>query len=197
MSAFRTASLLVTLAALLASAGAASAAGPTETVQAAVQRVFADDGTVQVKTGPAAEHRAQIRRVAESLFDFREMARRSLGDRWEALPQADQGEFTRLFTNLIVASSMGKVELYAGEIRYLGERVDGAEAAVQSQMVTAKGSQVNVEYRLNHPQDRWTVYDVSVDGVSLVGNYKTQFSHLLQHTSFIDLLKTMRQKTGS
>ena len=197
MSAFRTASLLVTLAALLALAGAASAAGPTETVQTAVQRVFADDGTVQVKTGPPAEHRAQIRQVAESLFDFREMARRSLGDRWESLSQADQGEFTRLFTNLIVASYMGKVELYAGEIRYLGERVDGAEAAVQSQMVTPKGSQVNVEYRLNHPQDRWTVYDVSVDGVSLVGNYKTQFNHLLQRTSFADLLKILRQKAGS
>ncbi len=197
MSAFRTASLLVTLAALLASAGAASAAGPTETIQTAVQRVFADDGTVQVKTGPTAERRAQIRHVADSLFDFKEMARRSLGDRWEALSQADQGEFTRLFTNLIVASYMGKIELYAGEIRYLGERVDGAEAAVESQMVTPKGSQVNVEYRLNRPQDRWTVYDVSVDGVSLVGNYKTQFNHLLQHTSFADLLKTLRQKTGS
>lgn len=96
-----------------------------------------------------------------------------------------------------VASYMGKIELYAGEIRYLGERVDGAEAAVQSQLVTPKGSQVNVEYRLNHPQDRWTVYDVSVDGVSLVGNYRTQFSHVLQRTSFDDLLKTLRQKAGS
>jgi len=197
MSAFRAASLLITFATLLASAGAASAAGPTETVQAAVQRVFAENGAVQVKAGPTAEHRAQIRQVAETLFDFREMARRSLGDRWDSLPQADRGEFTRLFTNLIVASYMGKVELYAGEIRYLGERVDGEEAAVESQLVTPKGSQVNVEYRLNHPQDRWTVYDVSVDGVSLVGNYKTQFNHLLQRTSFADLLKTMRQKAGS
>ncbi len=135
--------------------------------------------------------------MTETFFDFREMARRSLGDRWESLSQTDQSEFTRLFTNLIVASYMGKIELYAGEIRYLGERVDDAEAAVQSQIVTPKGSQVNVEYRLNHPQDRWTVYDVSVDGVSLVGNYKTQFNHLLQHTSFADLLKTLRQKAGS
>ena len=87
------------------------------------------------------------------------MARRSLGDRWEALSQADQGEFTRLFTNLIVASYMGKIELYAGGIRYLGERVDGAAAAVEFQIVTPIGSQVNVKYRLNRPQDRWTVYD--------------------------------------
>lgn len=65
---------------------------------------------------------------------------------------------------------------------------------MQAQLVTPKGSQVNVEYRLNHPQDRWTAYDVSVDGASLVGNYKTQFNHLLQRTSFADLLKTMRQK---
>lgn len=197
MSTLRTASLLVTLAALLVPAGAAYAAGPTETVQAAVQRVIADDGSAQVKMGPTAEQRAQIRQVAESLFDFREMARRSLGDRWGALSQADQGEFVRLFTNLIVASYMGKVELYAGEIRYLGERVDGAEAAVESQLTTPKGSQINIEYRLNHPQDRWTVYDVSVDGVSLVGNYKTQFNHVLQRNSFANLLMTLRQKAGS
>lgn len=197
MRVFRAASLLTMLAALLGPAGAASAAGPTETVLAAVQRVFPDGGTAAINAGPTAEHRAQIRQVAESLFDFREMARRSLGDRWEALSQADQREFTRLFTNLIVASYMGKVELYARDIRYLGEQVDGAEATVQSQLVTPKGSPVNLEYHLYRPQDRWTVYDVSVDGVSLVGNYRTQFSHLLRRTSFTDLLKTMREKAGS
>jgi phospholipid transport system substrate-binding protein len=197
MSALRTFSLFVTLAALSAFAGPAAAASPTETVQAAIQRVFADDGATQVRTASTADHRAQIRQVAESLFDFREMARLSLGDRWQSLSDAEQGEFTRLFTNLIVASYTSKIDLYAGDIRYLGERVDGAEAAVQSQLVTPKGSQISLEYRLNYGQERWTVYDVSVDGVSLVGNYKTQFTHLLQRTSFADLLKTMRQKAGS
>lgn len=198
MGAYRTWSLVVTLVALLAPAGAAFAAGPTETVQTAVQRVLADDGAAQVRMASSAERRVQIRQGAETLFDFREMARRSLGDRWEVLSRVDQDEFVRLFTNLIATSYMSKIELYAGEpIRFLGEQVNGEDAAVQSRMVTPKGSQVDVEYRLYHAQDRWVVYDVSVNGVSLVGNYRTQFNHLLQRTSFADLLKTMRQKAGS
>ena len=198
MGALRTWSLVVTLVALLDSAGMAFAASPTETVQTAVERVLTNDGAAQVKLASTAERRAQIRQGAEALFDFKEMARRSLGDRWEVLSRADQDEFTRLFTNLIATSYMSKIELYAGEpILYLGEQVNGEGAAVQSRMVTPKGSQVDVEYHLYHAQDRWVVYDVSVSGVSLVGNYRTQFSHLLQRTSFADLLKTMRQKAGS
>ena len=198
MGALRTWSLVVTLVALLDSAGMAFAASPTETVQTAVERVLTNDGAAQVKLASTAERRAQIRQGAEALFDFKEMARRSLGDRWEVLSRADQDEFVRLFTNLIAASYMSKIELYAGEpILFLGEQVNGEGAAVQSRMVTPKGSQVDVEYHLYHAQDRWVVYDVSVSGVSLVGNYRTQFSHLLQRTSFADLLKTMRQKAGS
>lgn len=197
MSALRAISLFVAVAALPALAGLAVAASPTETVQAAIQRVFGGDGAAEVRAASTPEHRARIRQVAESLFDFSEMARLSLGDRWQSLSQAERVEFTRLFTNLIVASYTSKIDLYAGEIRYLGERVDGADAAVQSRLVTPKGSQINLDYHLNHGQERWTVYDVSVDGVSLVGNYKTQFSHLLQRTTFADLLKTMRQKAGS
>jgi phospholipid transport system substrate-binding protein len=198
MGTFRTCSLVVTLVALLASAGSAFAASPTETVQTAVQRVLVNDGAAQVKLASSAERRAQIRQGAEALFDFREMARRSLGDRWEVLSRADQDEFVRLFTDLIAASYMNKIEMYAGEpIVFLGEQVNGEGASVQSRMVTPKGSPVEVEYQLYRTQDRWLVYDVSVNGVSLVGNYRTQFSHLLQRTSFAELLKTMRQKAGS
>ena len=197
MNASRACSLLVALVALLVSAGTAFAASPTETIQAVVQRVLTDNGATQVKLASAAERQAQIRQGAEALFDFKEMARRSLGDRWEVLSRADQDEFVRLFTNLIAASYMSKIELYGGEpIRYLGERVNGSDAAVQSRMVTAKGAQIDVEYRLYRPQDRWMVYDVTVSGVSLVGNYRMQFNHLLQRTSFADLLKTLRQKAA-
>jgi len=189
---------VVTIVALLASAETALAAGPMETVQAVVQKVFAADDAVQVNLGSAPERQARIRQGAEALFDFREMAHRSLGDRWEVLVGADRDEFVRLFTNLIAASYMSTIDLHAGKpILFLGEQMSGEEAAVRSQMITAKGAQVDVEYHLYHPQDRWVVYDVSMNGVSLVGNYRTQFSRLLQRTTFDDLLKTMRQKAGS
>jgi phospholipid transport system substrate-binding protein len=190
--------LLATTLALLTSGGFAWAAGPTETVQAAIQRVLTENGTAQAKVVSTDDRRTRIREAAESLFDFREMARRSLGERFDALSPADEKEFVRLFTNLIAVSYLNKIEAYAGEpIRYLGERVDGVDASVSSRLVTAKGSQVDVAYRLYRAQDRWAVYDVSVDGVSLVDNYKMQFSRLIQRSSFADLLKTLRQKAGS
>ena len=99
---------------------------------------------------------------------------------------------------LIANSYMGKIEQYAGEpISYVGERVDGNAAVVQSRVVTPKGSQIQVEYRLNKTGDRWAVYDLYVDGVSLVANYKTQFSRMIQRGSFADVLKALRQKAGS
>jgi phospholipid transport system substrate-binding protein len=191
-------SVLVAAIVLLASAGVGWAASPTETVQTAIQRVFDESGAGKARAVSIEERRVHIRLAAESLFDFRDMARRSLGSRFEELSPADQSEFVRLFTNLIALSYMGKVEAYAGEpIQYLGERVDGTDASVQSRLVTAKGSQVDVAYRLHQIGDRWSVYDVSVDGVSLVDNYRMQFGRMIQRTSFAELLKTLRTKVGS
>ena len=191
-------SVLVATIVLLASASTGWAASPTETVQTAIQRVFDESGAGKARTASLEERRVHIRLAAESLFDFRDMARRSLGARFDELSPADQSEFVRLFTNLIALSYMSKVEAYAGEpIHYLGERVDGTDASVQSRLVTVKGSQVDVAYRLHQIGDRWSVYDVSVDGVSLVENYRTQFGRMIQRTSFAELLKTLRAKVGS
>ena len=191
-------SLVLTATILLTSLNAAWSSEPTDTVQGAIQRVFDTSSVEKIKTAPAAERQAQIRQVAESLFDFRDMARRSLGPRFEELGAADQGEFVQLFTNLIAASYMSKVEAYAGEpIQYLDETVNGTDARVASRLVTTKGSQVNVDYRLHRADNRWTVYDVVIDGVSLVENYRMQFSRLIQRTSFAELLKTLRAKAGS
>ena len=191
-------SVFVAAIVLLAWSSAGWAASPTETVQTAIQRVFDESGAGKARAASLEERRVLIRLAAESLFDFRDMARRSLGARFDELSPADQSEFVRLFTNLIALSYMGKVEAYAGEpIHYLGERVDGADASVQSRLVTVKGSQVDVAYRLHQIGDRWSVYDVSVDGVSLVENYRTQFGRMIQRTSFADLLKTLRAKVGS
>jgi phospholipid transport system substrate-binding protein len=183
---------------LLASAGVAAAASPTETVRVAVKQVFPEQGAIPAPKVSTDQRRAQIRQVAESLFDFQEMSRIALGGYWTQVSPADKDEFTRLFASLIANSYMGKIEQYAGEpISYVGERVDGNAAVVQSRVVTPKGSQIQVEYRLNKTGDRWAVYDLYVDGVSLVANYKTQFSRMIQRGSFADVLKALRQKAGS
>ena len=103
------------MAVLLASAGSAVAAGPTETVQGAVQRVFSQPDGSAVKKVSTAERRADIRKVAESLFDFPEMSRRALGPAWDTVSPAEKDEFVRLFTSLIANAYMGKIEQYTGE----------------------------------------------------------------------------------
>jgi phospholipid transport system substrate-binding protein len=190
--------LSIMMAVLVAAAGTTTAAGPTETVQTAVQQVFSRPGDPAVKTVSTAQRRADIRKVAESLFDFNEMSERSLGGAWAQASPAERQEFIRLFSALIAAAYMGKIEQYAGEpITYVGERVNGDEAAVQSRVVTPKGSEVGIEYRMYRADGRWTVYDIYVDGISLVGSYKAQFNRIIQRGSFADLLKQLRLKVGS
>ena len=189
----------IIMAVVLAAAGTATAAGPTETVKAAVQQVFAQPGSPAAKASSIAERRAQIRKVTETLFDFDEMSQRSLGKAWAQASPTEQKEFVRLFGSLIANAYMGRIEQYAGEpIEYVGERIEGDDAKVQSRVVTPKGSEVPIEYRLYRGTDgRWTVYDIYVDGFSLVGSYKAQFNRLLQRGTFADLLKQLRQKAGS
>ena len=189
----------IIMAVLLAAASPATAASPTETVKAAVQQVFAQPDSPAAKTPSVAERRAQIRKVTEVLFDFDEMSQRSLGKAWAQASAAEQKEFVRLFGGLIANAYMGRIEQYAGEpITYVGERIEGDDARVQSRVVTPKGSEVPIEYRLYRGTDgRWTVYDIYVDGFSLVGSYKAQFNRLLQRGTFADLLKQLWQKAGS
>jgi phospholipid transport system substrate-binding protein len=197
--------LMMVMAVLLAAAEPTAAAvgpmatvGPTATVKGAVDQVFAGQDGAAVKKVSTAERRADIRKVAENLFDFQEMSRRSLGPTWDTVSPAEKQEFIRLFTNLIANSYMGKIEQYTGEpIRYESEQVDGSEASVLSRVVTPKGAEIGIEYRLFRGEDRWAVYDVRVDGISLVNSYKAQFNRLLQRGSFAELLKQLRQKAGS
>jgi phospholipid transport system substrate-binding protein len=190
--------LNIMMAVLLAAAGTATAAGPTETVQMAVQQVFSSQNGPAVKTLSTAERRADVRKITESLFDFSDMSERSLGSAWTQASPAQQQEFIRLFSALIANAYLSRIEQYAGEpITYLGEKVDGDEASVQSRVVTPKGSEVGLDYRLYRADSRWAVYDIYVEGISLVGSYKAQFNRILQRGSFADLLKQLRQKVGS
>lgn len=166
---------------------------PTETVKSRVDEALQSLG--QSAGGSVEARRAEIRRVADSLFDFTEMSRRALGRHWADRTAEEREEFVRLFTDLMARSYIGKMDRYAGEaIAYTGERVDGNEASVQSQVVTAKGSRIPVEYRLHRASEGWTAYDVFIENVSLVGTYRSQFDRVIRTESFASLLERLRQK---
>ena len=190
--------LMTLTAALLLglTASVAAALTPTETVKSRVDQALQ---SLSQTANPGAEaserRRADIRRAADTLFDFPDMSRRALGRHWTDRTPAEREEFTRLFTDLIARTYIGKIDRYAGEsIAYVGERVDGDEASVRSQVVTAKGSQIPVEYRLHRANDTWSAYDVLIENVSLVGTYRSQFDRIIKAESFADLLRRLREK---
>jgi phospholipid transport system substrate-binding protein len=190
--------LMTLTAALLLglTASVAAALTPTETVKSRVDEALQ---SLSQTANPGAEaserRRADIRRAADTLFDFPDMSRRALGRHWTDRTPAEREEFTRLFTDLIARTYIGKIDRYAGEsIAYVGERVDGDEASVRSQVVTAKGSQIPVEYRLHRANDTWSAYDVLIENVSLVGTYRSQFDRIIKAESFADLLRRLREK---
>ena len=187
----------LTAAVLLgATATAAQAVTPTETVKMRVEQALQSVGQTPATTPEGVERRrTEIRRAADSLFDFTEMSRRALGRHWEERTPAERDEFVKLFTDLMARSYVGKIDRYAGEsIAYTGENVNGDEATVQSQVVTAKGSQIPVEYRLHRVNESWTAYDVFIENVSLVGTYRSQFDRVIKAESFADLLRRLREK---
>ncbi len=180
---------------LLVAATAASSTQPQEVVQSAVTRVIAilqDDELA--RPANLERRRAELRRVADELFDFNEMSRRALARHWSDRSPQERQEFVRLFTDLLERSYLGKVEMFAGErIVYLGETIDGDYAAVRSRIVARK-TEIPVEYRLYRNGQHWAVYDVLFEGVSFVSTYRSQFNRIIQTYSFAQLIDKMRQK---
>ncbi|MGH9389192.1 MAG: MlaC/ttg2D family ABC transporter substrate-binding protein, partial [Vicinamibacteria bacterium] len=111
------------------------------------------------------------------------------------LTDKQREEFVLLFSDLLERSYISKIELYGGEkIQYPGERVEGDQATVTTRIVTKNGTEVPIDYRLLKRGDRWLVYDVSIEGVSLVSNYRTQFNKIIQTASYAELVQKMKTK---
>src|SRR5437867_7056066 len=147
------------------------------------------------KDARTAERRRMIRQVASELFDFTEISQRSLGPHWRARTPAEREEFIALFGDLLEYSYVSKIEAYSGEtIRYLGEAVDGQQAVVKTRIVTKQGTEIPVDYRMMQNGSRWVVYDVTIEGVSLVSNYRSQFNAVIQRSGYRDLVAKLKAK---
>lgn len=180
----------------LVAAGEARAGAPTEQLRASIERVIKTLDEPALK-GPdkAKERRTAIRKIANDTFDFGETAKRSLARHWLARNNKEREEFIVLFGDLMERSYISKIELYGGEkILYTGESLDGDVATVRTKIITKGGTEVPVDYRLLRRGDRWLIYDVSVEGVSLISNYRTQFNKIIQTSSYQELVKKMKTK---
>jgi phospholipid transport system substrate-binding protein len=145
----------------------------------------------------AEERRRRIRNAVDQRFDWEEMARRSLGRHWAQRTSEEKKEFVHLFGDLLERTYMDKIEGYSGEkVQYEGDTLEGDYAVVRVKIVTQKNVDIPVEYRLQKKGNNWLVYDVSIEGVSLVNNYRTQFNSIMVGSSYADLVKRLKAKVA-
>jgi phospholipid transport system substrate-binding protein len=183
--------LLCALAAVSAADG-----GPTGQLTGAINRILEvlEDPALKGEVRAADRHRA-VRQIADEIFDFEETARRAMAQHWRSLTPAQRREFVDAFSDLLERAYMSKIELYSGEkIQYPGERVEGDVASVATRIITKKGTEVPIDYRMLKRGDRWRIYDVSIEGVSLVANYRTQFNTIIRTSSYDELIGKMRSR---
>lgn len=184
-------------------AGTAFAGPPTEQVRGAIDRVIGILNRPDLMSAEKREARRELLRAEiRPVFDFREMAKRSLGVHWRGRTAEEKERFVTLFTELLENSYLGKIESYKGEkIRYVKESLDPPYAVVNTMIVTSKEVEIPLDYRLLQEGDRWRIYDVVIEGISLVNNYRSQFGSILQRSSFDELVgklrSTLKESRGS
>jgi phospholipid transport system substrate-binding protein len=176
------------LAAVLTFTTIAAAAEPTDALKTRIDRVL-------MLLEEPGDKRADIRKVAEEIFDFEEMSRRALGPHWSARSSQERREFVGLFTDLLERSYLTRIESgRGGKVFYTGETVSGDEATVRTRIVTQQRTEVPVDYRMHRTHGRWQIYDVNIEGISLINNYRSQFNTVIQSSSYAALLERLRSK---
>ena len=175
------------------------AGAPTEQLHQTTDQILAivQDPAFQ-GPGQAAERQRQMRKVIDTRFDWASMARSAYGKNWMQLSETQRQEFTSLFGELVNKTYMAKVEGYAGEkIIYKGDKVDGQYGVVDVVIVTARGTDIPVSYRVLQQGTRWQVYDVVIEGVSLVNNYRSQIAAIRANSSYAELVARLRNKIAA
>ena len=182
---------------MLGASAPAWAGPPSEQLRAQMDRVIKVLEDPELKReGRQVERRAAIRRLANEIFDFTETTRRSLGQHWQARTPAEREQFVRLFADLMERSYIGKIELYSGErIQFVGETTERDQATVRTRLVTKAGTEIPVDYRMHRTAgDRWLTYDVAIEGVSMVANYRAQFNKIIQASGYQALVNKLTEK---
>lgn len=179
----------------LVASGPSLAGEPTKKIKETTDKIIAIVGDTALKgPGKADERKRLIRQAVDERFDWEEMSRRSLARHWARRTAEEKKEFIDLFGKLLERTYLDKVEGYSGEsVLYDGENVDPDDkkyVAVKVRFITKKGIDIPVEYRLWKKKNDWRVYDISIEGVSLVNNYRKQFKGM----SYGNLIQRLRTK---
>jgi len=173
-----------------------SAGPPTEAIKGTINEVIKilDDESLK-KPEKSEERRQVLEKVVSARFSYEEMGKRSLGAQWQSLNEQQRKEFVDAFRTFLSNSYADRITGYSGEqVQYLGERIEQGYAEVRTK-ISSKKSEIPLDYRLLNKDAEWRVYDVVVDGVSLVNNYRGQFAKIIKTSSYEDLVEKLKKKS--
>jgi phospholipid transport system substrate-binding protein len=179
-------------------AAAQAVSGPTEQLKPTL------DVLIEILLDPSLKgeqqkeaRRTKIMGYVTKKFDFREMSQRVIGREWKDLPKEKQDRFQVLFTKLLENAYIGKIETYSGEeIQFTGERIKDNRAIVSTQ-IENNGQWLPVDYIMIKKTEQWMVYDINIEGMSLVRNYMEQFKSILRRDKFDGLVKLLEEKNST
>ncbi len=184
---------------MLLVASSASAGPATDQLRVGTDRVLKTlaDPALQ---GPdrVAERQKALREITDPMFDWAEMARRALGRHWQTRTDAERQEFVPLFRNLLERTYATRIERYNGEqITYTGESIEGDQATVRTKILDRTNRELPIDYRMvRGPDGRWLIYDVLIEGVSLVANYRSQFDQIIRTASYERLVEKLKSPSS-
>jgi phospholipid transport system substrate-binding protein len=189
--------LVIVAAAVLIRPRVAAAGEPTDQIRNAINDGVEILNKARLDNQQArSETIAKLRKIVYPLFDFDEMARRSLGPHWRRLNPNQQKEFVAVFTDLLENTYAKNIDLYDGQkVAYTGETIDQDFAEVHTKLLGKKGDSYAVDYKLLRAGGKWRVYDVVAEGISLVNNYRSQFNRVMANSSFDELIRKMKEKS--
>ena len=177
--------------------GAANESKAIESVRTTVEAVL-DVMRDETLSGPekSRERREKMKALISVRFDFREMSRRALARHWKKRTPEEQDEFVNLFSDLLQRTYISKIEKYTDEkVNYNKEviRKKGKYSIVRTSILS-KDITIPIDYRLMRRGDKWMVYDVLVEGVSIISNYRSQYNNILSRKSYAELIQKMKEK---
>jgi phospholipid transport system substrate-binding protein len=172
----------------------AQAGPPTDQLKTGIDQVVKVLGDPALKADTRARARRDaLRAIADPLFDWTELAKRALGRHWQGRTPPQREEFVRLFHVLIERSYYSTLERYNGErVVYAAETIEGDQATVRTKVLNRDGRELPVDYRMRRVGGRWLVYDVLIQGVSLVSNYRAQFDQIIRTSSYEQLVERLK-----
>ena len=171
----------------------AETSSPKVEIQKTLDSIIA---TVQANPGDAAKaaRREKLREIINPKFDFDEMSRRSLGSNWTEITPAEQKDFTTVFSELLARTYLSKIEtVKPGMVKVESEQVEGPKAVVKT-VVLSQGDTFPIDYKMMYRDNGWRVYDVVIENIGLVANYRNEFSGIIRKDKFSGLMERLRAK---